>query len=631
MPRNYVLRPLTVNLPSAADRERLLGELGATEVTIGLNLAVEITPGIPASEDPPPGVDINDWNGTPDTASFGLRGGRGHVMATYTGTRHRGLLSGASAFFDNTIASGLISRIDLPFFDWGADAQALSAAIQRETIRVDEVMTAAVEGGVSWIDSLAVSTPFGTLNLPAVGGGLGLEATFRLASPEQRAEVQAAAVALLPALNPQLSLAAQHAIYDPAGAVRDRLYQGLMGEDAATTRAAWGYSGSVFASFIATGASAPEYVTYGGWSTFGNLAPTTSSALLEIHGRGESYPISVSSGAGEKEYQAIDVKPNPDSPLGFRIIGTTRDIVSGVNQLFLLNHVFQYLGVFDLEFPAILPNLTYSGEEDLPGPLDPRALTLRPPGEGDPDAIAVRVASLPQQLAHLLDQVDSTIGQFPVKIKIADTNPLTKEKEEEEIVVPNMAEFMAELYSLSVESMQNSIMTTGAIPRLAFEIVGAKNAAIVAQSYAAANAGYLGYRGNQVEKKVPYAFDLEDTDEKTLLDLYQEAEGTLLVMEEQEEGSVFESLSLILAGTEVSRNALTRSPTQVLDLIDSLVRAKRMFGGGSFDPNDPGAADNLRDLLSTINDSGFFKANDRTPRPFAREVNLENERGDLWR
>ena len=120
--------------------------------------------------------------------------------------------------------------------------------------------------------------------------------------------------------------------------------------------------------------------------------------------------------------------------------------------------------------------------------------------------------SLTQFNFWLMRQVDALIGEFPIRIQIQDSDPTEKGAQTKTISLPNLAEAVAEIYGLAAKTSIDSDVHTSFLIRLAAETMAAKTAALIAQDYASANASYLGYQGNQVARKVNFAFDPTELD-----------------------------------------------------------------------------------------------------------------------
>ncbi len=115
--------------------------------------------------------------------------------------------------------------------------------------------------------------------------------------------------------------------------------------------------------------------------------------------------------------------------------------------------------------------------------------------------------SLTQFNVWFMRQMDALIGEFPIRVQIEDSDPTESGNQQKTVSLPNLAEAVAEIYGLTAKTSIDSDVHTSFLMRLAAEVMAAKTAALVAQDYASANASYLGYQGNEVERPVNFAFD----------------------------------------------------------------------------------------------------------------------------
>ncbi len=174
-----------------------------------------------------------------------------------------------------------------------------------------------------------------------------------------------------------------------------------------------------------------------------------------------------------------------------RIIGTGKletalDAAVGIGDgslTALLNLVSKRIGTsrYPIEVPASL--LTGVGDEVL------------------------QVQSLTDFQYWFVNQIDALVGEFPIEIEVKDIDPLKEGDQKKSISLPNIAEAIAEIYGLSIKNSVNQEVEINMLLRLAAEIIATKNGVVVAQDYARANAGFLGYKGNYKARELVYNFD----------------------------------------------------------------------------------------------------------------------------
>lgn len=155
----------------------------------------------------------------------------------------------------------------------------------------------------------------------------------------------------------------------------------------------------------------------------------------------------------------------------------------------MLRAIYNRLGVED--YPVELPASLFDNSEE-----------------------EIEVESNAQYLTWLVQQMDGLVGQFPIELEIEDIDSLAEGNQRQKIKLPNLAELLAELYTLALKLNFDNGVTTEFLTRLSSEVISTKVAATVAQEYAKANASFLGYEGNPVNRNIDLNFnpDLAEMD-----------------------------------------------------------------------------------------------------------------------
>lgn len=194
--------------------------------------------------------------------------------------------------------------------------------------------------------------------------------------------------------------------------------------------------------------------------------------------------------------------------------------------------------------------------------------------EGDKEIEMDNHAQLWEWTARNLDAV---MGQFPIKIKIKDSDPTTEGNQEIELNFPNVAETLAELFGLVYQSEINTDLISEILLRLIPEVLATKNATITTQSYAKANASYLGYEGNTQEVEVDFNFDLENP--QSLPQFLKETKKRVRVYRDESKESVAEVLSKLEFAAGIIKASLYTTPSQknrLLSSIESIIEDEAM-------------------------------------------------------
>ncbi|NJL42130.1 MAG: hypothetical protein HC899_39985 [Leptolyngbyaceae cyanobacterium SM1_4_3] len=239
------------------------------------------------------------------------------------------------------------------------------------------------------------------------------------------------------------------------------------------------------------------------------------------------------------------------------------------------------------------------GVEQYPASVPQNLLTNLPQRQ-------TQLQSLTELFGWYIQQFDALIGEFPIDIKIQDVDPLTEGDQEQEIKLMNVAETLTELYALSAKTSINSDLHTNFLTRLAAEIIATKNASIVTQDYARANAQFLGYKGNPKKRKIPYAFDPESLD--SLEKLLKNSEKFVQGWQEDDPESVVNYLQKIVFSAGIIKAVFFRGGSQATQLISEL--------GNLIDPESDVQQSRNEDweaFLRAINDpEGRFNADSAT-------------------
>ncbi len=118
----------------------------------------------------------------------------------------------------------------------------------------------------------------------------------------------------------------------------------------------------------------------------------------------------------------------------------------------------------------------------------------------------INIQNLTQLLIYTIKQLDALCGEFPIEIKVDDSNLLEEGEQPKTITLPNIAETLAECMGLLTTLRIESDANLSATIRALIEAGSAKQLALIAGDYAKGNAEYLGYKGTQINEKVPMAF-----------------------------------------------------------------------------------------------------------------------------
>lgn len=176
--------------------------------------------------------------------------------------------------------------------------------------------------------------------------------------------------------------------------------------------------------------------------------------------------------------------------------------------------------------------------------------------------------SLTEFNVWMMLQLDSLLGEFPVNVEIEDADPTASGNQGKQVKLPNLAEAVAEIYGLAAKSAIDSDLHTSFLMRLASEVMAAKTAAIIAQDYAMGNASFLGYKGNQVSRKVGFAFNPEKQD--SLESILQSSEYRVTGWQNEDSENVADYLQKLMFSAALMKTVFFRKKSDVARIISEL-------------------------------------------------------------
>lgn len=203
----------------------------------------------------------------------------------------------------------------------------------------------------------------------------------------------------------------------------------------------------------------------------------------------------------------------------------------------------------ELIYRQLIPIFWALGAGDVPQRY-PRTLL-----NGDTQEVVVRTLAEAQNWQT--QQIDALLGLFPIEIEIEDSDPLQPGKQTKKIQLANISEALAELYGLAISGTTNADVAINFLMRLSAEMIATKNASLIAQDYARANASFLGYKGNPAKREVDYAFNPSKLG--SLEEFLKESKGYIQGWEETDKESVVGFLQRIVFSAGITKAAFFRN------------------------------------------------------------------------
>lgn len=223
----------------------------------------------------------------------------------------------------------------------------------------------------------------------------------------------------------------------------------------------------------------------------------------------------------------------------------------------------------------------------------------------------IEKADVPSLMAWMVEQIDALTGQFPIEIEIEDTDPTQEGNQTQSIRLPNIAETLAELYGLLLKTSVTSDLHTDINLRLVAEVLSIKNASIVTQDYARANASFLGYRGNPKKRKINYSFDPENLGDLTKV--LNESTKEVLGWTEEDPETVVGFLQRIVFVSGLLKEIFFRNKDRMPNLIEEIE---------GLTTQQEGSDESWNAFLRDLNDPQSLQ-NQKRPTPKAIDLNTE--------
>lgn len=249
------------------------------------------------------------------------------------------------------------------------------------------------------------------------------------------------------------------------------------------------------------------------------------------------------------------------------------------------------------------------GTDEFPASVPKSLLTDRGKGQQT-------IESLAGLVGWFVQQVDALVGEFPIDITIEDTDPTQKGNQKEKVRIPNIAEAIAEMYGLALKNSVDSDVAVSFLMRLAAESIATKNAALIAQDYARANAQFLGYKGNSVKRKIPYAFNPEGLD--SLETILRESEKFLVGWQMEDSDTLLEYQQRLMFAAGIIKAVFFRGQKNFGDL-------EREISNLTKGPENEDSEERWREYLRAINNADHRFNTGNVPKPKIKDLQVPED------
>lgn len=234
---------------------------------------------------------------------------------------------------------------------------------------------------------------------------------------------------------------------------------------------------------------------------------------------------------------------------------------------------------------------------------------------GTGDGKVYKAESNAEYLFWLTKQLDALVGEFPIQIEVKDIDPLTKGDQKQMIQIPNIAEAIAEIYGLAAKGSINQEIEQSFLLRIATEVIAAKNGIAITQDYVKANAKFLGYRGNPVDRELQYNFDfskivLGQKDQEVKVDeILQTVKGYVKGWENKDKETAADFFMKLMFSAGIIKSVFFRNKKQMKDVIEKAdemladrLKVEDQWKGFLKDVNNPNSSINKNQSEPTISD-----------------------------
>lgn len=183
----------------------------------------------------------------------------------------------------------------------------------------------------------------------------------------------------------------------------------------------------------------------------------------------------------------------------------------------------------------------------------------------------IQIASLTKFLEWYVKRFDELMGQWEIPIEVKDSDPTTPGDQGLGFKLPNMAEAIAEMFLLLLQTSINTETLLNMNTRTMIEVGQDKQQNFKAYMLMDAIADYLGFKYEEKKHKLPMLFDINKDDYAELL---KESETEVVAAEFTDKHNFQETLHRLLEGAAITKSAHFRKldvngdmVKQIIDLI----------------------------------------------------------------
>lgn len=229
----------------------------------------------------------------------------------------------------------------------------------------------------------------------------------------------------------------------------------------------------------------------------------------------------------------------------------------------------------------------------------------------DDRAGMLRVNNIAAMLFYQIEQVDTIAGEFPIKIKVKDINPLEEGDQEIEIETPNLAETLTEIMGFQIKNSVDVNVLLEFCVRIAVELAEIKNGTIINNSIVDSILAWLGLEVDDAEKTVKYS--INPRGEGDWGNVLKDEEGKIKIVDLKEKQSLMPILQKLVFAAHVIKAKHFKTNSQISDWIGQIRDAI----------DDNGEQGSWEEFIDLINTDGAINRTPGAPKPNARNINLD--------
>ena len=237
------------------------------------------------------------------------------------------------------------------------------------------------------------------------------------------------------------------------------------------------------------------------------------------------------------------------------------------------------------EYPASLPASLISKDEGFLGNLIPNQ--------------DIEIKSLTSLFGWYIERFDEIVGQFEIPIEIKDSDPTKPGDQPVGLKLPNIAESIAEMVMLQMQTAINTETLVNMLTRTLVETGQDKQQNFKSYMLIQAIAEYMGFEYKQTSQKLPFTFH---PGKESLEEMLKECELDISVAEYSDKVDLRGNLNDLLQAAAIIKAKYWKKvdhkgdiKQQIIDGVKAYAEIKKVLGGNKPDEDGKDAFDKFLD------------------------------------